>query len=346
LRKLLRLLFVSTGFGFIFLTFSTALMLPLGEQLPTSDRLAFMAEMGDNLDIYVMDVARSLIARLTRTEQWERFPTWSPDGNAIAYHAGPPRQPGCTINYEIFVTSLDGRSVRQITGRNLTPFQVMSFDAFDPAEPIRCAAMPDWSPDGEKIAFHANPAGQWDIFVYNLLTNTLTQITESTDDEVLFDWAGNSESGVFASGFGTLMTINWINTVTGVIEPLTSVSDVMTEEGFINTPTGTLSDWHPTFSPDGSKIVFMSDRSGASDIYIMNADGTDVRNITNDSYTDLNPIWTADGKVLFTSDRIGFGRLFTIDPDTGEIELLIGWNFPYIMDGAAYWSPSFSSPVS
>jgi Tol biopolymer transport system component len=78
----------------------------------------------------------------------------------------------------------------------------------------------------------------------------------------------------------------------------------------------------------------------------MNADGTDVRNITNDSYTDLNPIWTADGKVLFTSDRIGFGRLFTIDPDTGEIELLIGWNFPYIMDGAAYWSPSFSSPVS
>jgi Tol biopolymer transport system component len=346
LKQLLRLQLFFTGFVLILLTVSTALMLPLGEQLPKTERLAFMASVGDNDDVYVMDLSRSLIARFTSADTWERFPTWSPDGESLAYHSGPGRQPGCTINYEIFVSSLDGRSTRQITGRNLLPYQTPAFNGFETSDFIRCAAMPDWSPDGTKIAFHANPAGQWDIFVYDLVTNSLTQVTKSLDDDVLFDWALDSRSGVYATGIGTIMTLNRINIETGELTPLTSFADVMSEDGFVNTPTGTLADWHPTFSPDGSQIVFMSDRDGAQDIYVMDADGTNLRNLTADSFTDTNPVWTADGRIIFTSDRIGVSRLFIIDPDSGDIELLIGWNFPYLLDGAAYWSPAFNTSAN
>lgn len=343
MRQLLHLLLMGIGFMFAGLVVSTALMLPLGNGLPKSDRLAFMGSVHENLDIFVADVSRSLIVRFTRSEAWERYPAWSPDGEFIAYHSGPPRQPGCTINYEIFISSLDGRSVRQITGSNLDDFQTFD-NTF--SETVRCAAMPDWSPDGQKLAFHANPAGQWDIFVYDLVSDELTQVTDGPDDDVLFDWAADGQSGVFASGIGTMMTLNWINVETGVVDPLTSIASVLDTNGFVMTPTGTLEDWHPTLSPDGTQIVFMSNRSGAQDIYVMNADGSNIRNVTNDSYTDTNPVWTGDGNIIFTSDRAGITRLFSVRPNGDDLSMLMGWRFDEMTDGAAWWSPSLDSTAA
>ena len=48
--------------------------------------------------------------------------------------------------------------------------------------------------------------------------------------------------------------------------------------------TGT--DYAPSWSPDGSQIVFNSDRDGARDIFIMDEDGSNVRNLTNHSEDD------------------------------------------------------------
>jgi dipeptidyl aminopeptidase/acylaminoacyl peptidase len=50
----------------------------------------------------------------------------------------------------------------------------------------------------------------------------------------------------------------------------------------------------PTWSPDGTKIAFISDRDRAGDfeIYVMNADGTGVRRLTNDPAADLGPAWS------------------------------------------------------
>lgn len=322
------------------LSLLTALMLPLGEALPKSDRLAFMGSVRDNLDVYIADMSRSLVVRFTRLDTWERYPAWSPDGEYIAYHSGPARQPGCTINYEIFISSLDGRTTRQITGSNLDPFQsaetIMNGGLY-------CAAMPDWSPDGEKIAFHANPAGHWDIFVYNLVTDEITRVTDSLDDDVLFDWAADSQSGVMTTGPLRNMTLSRINVESGEMTPLTRLEDVTDENGIVRTPSGMLEDWHPTFSPDGSQIVFSSDRSGASDIYTINADGTELTKVTDDFYTDSNPIWTTDGRIIFTSDRSGLSRLFSIRPDGTDLRMLFGLNFGFMTDGAAWWSPAMDT---
>jgi Tol biopolymer transport system component len=55
--------------------------------------------------------------------------------------------------------------------------------------------------------------------------------------------------------------------------------------------TADANDWSPVFSPDGSKIAFVSDRDGNSEIYTMNADGSSLARLTNDSSNDLTPDW-------------------------------------------------------
>ena len=50
-------------------------------------------------------------------------------------------------------------------------------------------------------------------------------------------------------------------------------------------------DRSPTWSPDGQKIAFASDRDGNVEIYVMNADGTGQTNLTNNGDIDLWPDW-------------------------------------------------------
>lgn len=62
-------------------------------------------------------------------------------------------------------------------------------------------------------------------------------------------------------------------------------------------------DTQPTFSPDGMHIAFVSDRSGADNLWIANADGTEPRQVSfrDDSDTFISPAWSADGRTLYVS---------------------------------------------
>ncbi|MDX1591116.1 MAG: amidohydrolase, partial [Balneolaceae bacterium] len=73
----------------------------------------------------------------------------------------------------------------------------------------------------------------------------------------------------------------------------------------------------PRFSPDGSKISFTSDAGGGDNIWVMNRDGSDAKQITNESFRLLNnAVWTPDGNYLvarkhFTSGRsLGAGEMW------------------------------------
>jgi len=111
-------------------------------------------------------------------------------------------------------------------------------------------------------------------------------------------------------------------------------------------------DKHPSFSPDGTQIVFWSNRVVRfKHIWVMNADGTGVRNLTGyGSYNDWDPVWVkqtpsgiipeaepldldvelrvepgcspalADyvGKIIFKSDSEGAPAIYLLDPDTGD----------------------------
>ena len=65
-------------------------------------------------------------------------------------------------------------------------------------------------------------------------------------------------------------------------------------------------DFESAVSPDGTKIVFASDRSGNDDIWIMNSDGSDQQNLTNHPAAEAWPFFSGDGNVIyFQSDRLG-----------------------------------------
>lgn len=61
---------------------------------------------------------------------------------------------------------------------------------------------------------------------------------------------------------------------------------------------------NPTWSPDGARLVFTGYDGGWSDLYVVDADGQNLRRLTNDRYADLLPSWSPDGHtVAFTTDR-------------------------------------------
>jgi len=96
-------------------------------------------------------------------------------------------------------------------------------------------------------------------------------------------------------------------------------------------------DYDPSWSPDGRRIAFMSDRDGNREIYSVNADGTDVRNLTNDSASDYHPSWSPDGRrIAFVSTRDGNNEIYAMDADgTGVTRLTTHFGDDY----APTWSP-------
>ena len=75
--------------------------------------------------------------------------------------------------------------------------------------------------------------------------------------------------------------------------------------------------WDPAWSPDGGRIVFVSNTTGSDDIWIVNADGSGLRNLTIGLQSwDKRPSWSPDGtRIVFWSDRSGLMQLHVMDAD-------------------------------
>ncbi len=89
----------------------------------------------------------------------------------------------------------------------------------------------------------------------------------------------------------------------------------------------------PSFSPDGQNIVFSGMKQGTSDLYVTPTAGGELRRLTQDSYGDLQPQWSPDGRTIaFISDRgedtdfdilkIGKLRVSLLDVATGEVAVV------------------------
>jgi TolB protein len=89
-------------------------------------------------------------------------------------------------------------------------------------------------------------------------------------------------------------------------------------------------DAFPSFSPDGSKIVFQSDRTGTAEIYVMDADGSNevlLSDFDDDPRDDYTPTWSPDGeRIAFVRGEIppgGLGELWVMDADGSNAHVLL-----------------------
>jgi TolB protein len=93
-----------------------------------------------------------------------------------------------------------------------------------------------------------------------------------------------------------------------------------------------------SFSPDGTKVAFSSTHDGNAEIYVVNADGTGLKRLTDHPEIDVSPTWSPTGRELaFTSNRTGGPQIYTIDTE--------GLNLTRLSRVGSYnaepaWSPS------
>lgn len=316
-----------------------------GRLLPRGDQMAYMAlngfhlESGPNWDIMLKDMSRNLDVALTNDPSDDRYPAWSPDGSQIAFHS---RREGY---YSIYIMDVDGGgSLRKLEVYN--PYERGWAESWG-------VAMPAWSPDGQSIAYHAdfNSNGPWDLFIVGLDGELQRRLTRTSCDEVLLSWSPDGTQVAYASDISGSMEI-YVLDLEDETKPARQLTDqreirrtVPGSSGVYPPPGSTdycsistgLGRWHPEWSPDGSEIVFASSEDGLDEIYVVNADGTNLRRITNDFEDDQNPTWTADGKqILFSSNRGGNAtQIFAINVDGTDLRRLTSGN----QSDAPAWRP-------
>ena len=93
----------------------------------------------------------------------------------------------------------------------------------------------------------------------------------------------------------------------------------------------------PLQAQSGGQIVFSSERDGDQEIYLMNADGSNLRQLTRNTDSDDYPSWSPDGRyIAFISNRDGNYALYVMDTDGGNQRRVANY---VISHGAPSWSP-------
>ena len=86
--------------------------------------------------------------------------------------------------------------------------------------------------------------------------------------------------------------------------------------GLIRSTPAPLDVQTPAWSPDGRKLAFVSRRDGNSEIYVINADGSEQENLTQHPARDSHPSWSRDGrKLAFVSRRDGNSEIYVMNAD-------------------------------
>lgn len=222
--------------------------------------------------------------------------TWSPDGRRIAFVTYCCR--GRVV--EVNVMNADGGGQRKLSGdwgfeTGLWP--------------------PAWSPDGRRIAFvrgrgahkYGNAERDSDIYLANADGSGRRRLTQSPQRDGDPVWSPDGRRLAFVRvrygvgdrllGFGDIYLVNADGS--GLRRLVRAISPLVRMPGG---PTWGFSA-NPAWSPDGRRIAFVSNRDGSDDIFVVNADGSGLRNLTRSRGNDHNPVWSPDGREIAFQGR-------------------------------------------
>jgi Tol biopolymer transport system component len=201
------------------------------------------------------------------------LPAWSPDGTTIAFGAfvGELDAQG-RGEAELFLMDSDGGNVRRITERPGTDLP------------------PSWSPDSSRIVWSGttvpsdpSQTATTVLFMMDIASGQITELGEGSDpvwspdgQHIAFVLAEEPPPGTVQ--LRTNLDIYTLNVDTGERRQVTQ---------------GRPTDEWPAWSPDGRRIAFVSTRDNAQgEIYVTNADGSDVRRLTENDLAEAMLAWT------------------------------------------------------
>ncbi len=249
-----------------------------------ASRLAFVSTMGKNKEIFVCDFDGYRPKQVTRLNSITLSPSWSSDGQYLAYTSYVNGNP------DLYIKNLkqkQGTSVR-FKGVNITP---------------------DWVPGQFALAATLSYSGDQEIYLLTGKGKIIKRLTMSWGIDVSPEFSPDGKKIAFVSKRAGTPQIYIKDLETETVRRLTF-------QGRYNTS--------PAWSPDGDKIVYVGVVKGEINIYIIGIDGTGPVQLTRNAGDNEDPSWSPDGSLItFTSTREGVSRIFVMTATGGEQRRLL-----------------------
>lgn len=168
---------------------------------PSGAQICFIGLKNGASDIYLYDLQRQKLRRLTNDTYDERDPSWDPTGDLIAF-ASDRGELGC--KYAVFTMKSDGSGITQVSFRS------------------DLVSSPTWSEDGDLIAFVSDLSGISNIYLLDIEENSYTQLTDVLSGVTTIHWVGDK---LVFSGF---QNVGWDLYI--MREPLELVGEMISTE--------------------------------------------------------------------------------------------------------------------
>jgi dipeptidyl aminopeptidase/acylaminoacyl peptidase len=251
-------------------------------------------DFGEDNNLRLVSTRNGELRQITSGPFAKTYPRFSPDGRRVAFES----------EGDIWTVELESGATRRLT----------THVAAD-----RAAA---WSPDGRSIAFASNRWGRWDLYVMSAggERESLRRLTGDDFREERPTWSPDGRWVLFLSARDAHFYSRGIFRVPAAGG---SVSRLTPEDNARNNL--------PSFAPGGEKVAYVSDRSGYLNIWTMQPDGTDHRQLTrvpqdqdypeNDHIQSMGLHWSPEGtRLLHFTNRLGNLDLMSVRAANGETD--------------------------